>query len=98
MAEKYTTETGRVYVVDMEAGFWSRLSKTTGEAEAMERLWVLQAGKKTEYPNQNPSNWEDRAPKVGEVLHVASRDVWFVSTPVVKIEKVISVRDHTPMS
>lgn len=80
---KFTTETGRVYYIDLEGGFWFR-----SPYFSTQRLWDIRAGSEKVWPWDKPEVWEDRVPEVGEHLYIASREVWFVSTLIVSIEEV----------
>ncbi len=76
---KVTTASGRIYDIDLTDGFWSR-----SPGFYPERIWMLRAGKEKVHPSKG--EWEDRMPVVGEHMHVAARDVWYVSTAIVSIE------------
>ena len=78
---RLTTESGRVYDVDVETGFWSRSPNFYTQ-----KLWALKAGTEKVWPHEKPEVWEDRLPTVGEHLYVASRKEWYVSNKIVLIE------------
>lgn len=75
-----TTESGSVYRIDTEAGFWT---KNGGPPE---RLWDLQVGDTLAWPWNCPTGWSRaKEPEVGKNMYIASRDVQFVSTKVAEI-------------
>ncbi len=83
MAVKFTTQTGSVYVVDLESLVWR---KNKG---FVERLRFYGAGKSVTTPWECPEDWEqDRLPVVGEHLYVGNSHIWWVSTEVVEVEEV----------
>lgn len=83
MAVKFTTETGSVYVVDLENRTWR---KNKG---FVERLRAYGAGVSLTRPWESPDDWEqDRLPVVGEHLYVYNPDIWWVSTEVVEVEEL----------
>jgi hypothetical protein len=76
-----TTESGRVYRIDLDESFWFRSPHFVPH-----RIWGLKAGTEKVWPHEKPEVWEDRMPVVGEHLYVASRDEWWVSNRIVSIE------------
>lgn len=94
---RFTTETGRVYDVDLENGFWLRHAKPGGYQGGWERLWEFKAGKADGpwgLPHEYPDQWEDdRAPVVGEHLYVGALNVWHASSLIVSIEELPSPFD-----
>ena len=81
MAVKFTTQTGSVYVVDLESLVWR---KNKG---FVERLRFYGAGKSVTTPWECPEDWEqDRLPVVGEHLYVCGPSPkWWVSTKIVEV-------------
>lgn len=85
---RFTTATGATYDVDLENSFWRK------REGSWQRLWgAPQAGKVKAFPWEAPDDWFDRLPVEGEHLFVTSRDLWWVSTPVVSIEEIPSTLD-----
>lgn len=83
MALELTTETGRVYLIDLERGFWSR-----SPFDYTNRIWAIKAGKVKAWPTQeNAEHWRDGVPELGEHLYIKGYDLWYVSTPIVRIEE-----------
>lgn len=87
---KVTTETNRVYLIDVEGGFWRRLPKTEGGyAGGWERTWRLEKGTHFAFPWDSPENtWEPGLPEVGKYMFVSAKDVWWTSTLVVSVEEI----------
>lgn len=83
MAVKFTTETGSVYVVDLENRTWR---KNKGFVEHMR---AYGAGKTLTRPWESPDDWEqNRLPVIDEHLYVYNPDIWWVSTKVVEREEL----------
>lgn len=81
------TESGRVYDIDVESGFWWRLSKPHMKRGTTHRLWALMRGTHFDYPHKSPKDsWEQGDPVVGKHMYIASRDEWYVTSRVVSIE------------
>lgn len=89
---KYTTETGSFYVLDLEAGYWRKNS------DPWEQLWEYAAvpdwgDRRAEVLEAGLIPWSREhgemltLPKEGECLYIMSRGVWWLSTPVVAIER-----------
>lgn len=92
MSIELTTESGRVYLIDVEGGYWSR-----SPYHHVNRLWDLKAGKKLEVPTmENKENWRDDIPNIGEHLYIKSLDEWYVSTKIVTIEERTHPWDEDP--
>ncbi len=87
MSKVYVTRSGARYLVDEDNGTWRK------NDDAREYLMWLKALNVTE--DQTVMTWtdveaisEDRAPVVGERIYIGSHNVWWLSTPVVRIENV----------
>ena len=78
-----TTETGSVYTVDRENGFWK---KNDG---GYERIWDLRVGTTLTHPADDPENWERaQYPEVGKHMFIACRAFWYTTTKIVSIEEL----------
>ena len=83
MTVELTTESGRVYRLDLGGGFWSRPPYFDPN-----RIWDMKAGQKLEVPTmENKENWRDGLPNIGEHLYIRGYDEWYVSTKIVAIEE-----------
>ena len=83
MAVKFTTETGSVYVVDLENRTWRK------DKGFVERLRFYGAGVSLTWPEESPDEWEQgRLPVVGEHLYIGNSHIWWVSTEVVEMEEL----------
>lgn len=83
MTVELTTESGRVYRLDLEGGFWSRSPYFDPN-----RIWDMKAGQKLEVPTmENKENWRDGLPNIGEHLYIRGYDEWYVSTKIITIEE-----------
>lgn len=87
MSKVYVTRSGARYLVDEDNGTWRK------NDDAREYLMWLKALNVTE--DQTVMTWsdveaisEDRTPVVGERIYIGSHNVWWLSTPVVRIENV----------
>lgn len=80
---EFTTESGRVYRVDVEDQFWHR-----SPSFYPHRTWALMAGKAKTLPWQDKDNWREGLPEVGEHLYVGDRDEWYVSNRIVSIREI----------
>jgi hypothetical protein len=94
---RITTESGRVYDVDTEAGFWYRHPKAGEYQNGWERLWEFKAHAhysegRIDWPHADDT-WEDRCPVAGEHLYVSCRDKWWISTAVATVEEVPTIFD-----
>lgn len=83
MIQKITTKSGSFYFIDEDRGFWRKNS------EQIERIFYAHGI----YPEDlikwhNKEPYEKQPIKVGTHLHIGSRDVWWLSTPIVSIEEV----------
>lgn len=98
---KVTTNTGTVYLLDMEEGFFSRepeaayLEAYPNEISAYtqsirDRLLSLKSIPPTAdgdaYYN---TAYDVNLPVVGECMHIVGRDTWWISTPVASVEEVL---------
>ena len=84
MSVRFYTNTS-VYWVDLEGGFWR---KNQG---GLERLWgfgALPGGAEDGIPDWSEVRdaLEERDPVIGERLYVSSRDLWYLSSPIERIE------------
>lgn len=85
------TETGARYRFD--GHMWLKVSRDGYRASGPDTLWRLMTGTVKEFPWNAPDAWEDASePEVGKHLFAAARDYWYVSTPVVEIREVGSLR------
>lgn len=84
------TESGTVYRIDQEAGFWIRFPKGVPTlSSTTERIWTLKAGTDLCFPWQNEAAWDEAdTPEVGKHLFISSRDVWYTSQKVVKVVEI----------
>jgi|SRR5690606_18070451 len=90
---KATTETGSYYLIDLEDGFWRKVSRNGCEG-GTERLLMIKAGTELCFPWQNPDAWEDvDYPEVGKHMFISSLNRWWTTTPVVSVEEVEHWRD-----
>lgn len=79
-----TTESGRIYKLELDHNFWSRSPHFRHHV-----IWELKAGQKMEWPTlENQAFWRDGVPEIGEHLYVRGYDEWYVSTKIVSIEEV----------
>jgi hypothetical protein len=84
------TESGSRYRIQLERGLWMKISHD-GYRSGAERAWSMKVGTSLTRPWQHPEDWEDATkPVVGKHLYLASKDVWYVSTPIQKITEVSS--------
>lgn len=87
------TESGTVYRIDLEDGFWIRFphanSHTAYLGSQVERVYELKVGDSLTLPWENKTGWMDAdTPEVGKHLYIAGKGLWFVSKRVVKIVEV----------
>ena len=90
---RVTTESGRVYEIDREEGFWRRLPKSDAEYPmGWERIWQLKSGDVLAWPwNDDTDSFVDvPEPVIGKYMFISAKNVWWTSTEVVSIEHVPS--------
>ena len=84
---KITTESGAVYLI--ERGVCYKTSHE-GYEQAPFKVWVM---KPLPEDIESINTWDDirdlpeGAPVVDRRLYIAGRDIWWISTPVVRIEE-----------
>lgn len=84
------TESGSVYRIDLERRFWIKFSRH-GYTEPIERITDLQVGDELVTLWSKPEAWKSaHLPVLGKHMYIASRDVWWVSLPVVRLVETTS--------
>lgn len=82
------TSTGSRYRIDLDRKFWSKIDKY-GNRHQTESIWELKIGTELKWPWDAPDSWEFATqPEIGKHLFLASKDVWWASTPIVEILEV----------
>lgn len=80
------TTNGRYYKIDLERGFWYRSthrdnSQSWGQTE---RIWSL----RDYYGESVPYDEINLYDLIGKQMFISSKDVWWVTSPVVSVELV----------
>lgn len=92
MIYEATSETGAKYVIDLDIGLWIKITRD-GYINPSERIWSLQVGTALSRPWEDPDNWQKAdAPEIGKHLYLAAKDVWYVSTKIIGLREVDSLR------
>lgn len=89
------SESGAKYIIDLEIGLWIKITRD-GYINPSERIWSLQVGTELTTPWKDPDNWQKAdLPEVGKHLYLAAKDVWYVSTKIVEVREVDTLRPRS---
>ena len=88
---RVTTLSGSVYEIDVTGAFFRKLGPYA--QDGWQRLWVFRSAPADGLKPHLDREWRDVVePVVGEHLFLASRDLWWSSTLVTKVERVVKDR------
>ena len=88
---RVTTLSGSVYEIDVDGAFFRKLGPRA--QDGWQRLWTFQSAPADGLKPHLDREWRDVVePVVGEYMFLGSRDLWWSSTPVTKIERVVKER------
>lgn len=88
---RVTTLSGSVYEIDVDGSFFRKLGPYA--QDGWQRLWTFQSAPADGLKPHLDREWRDVVePIVGEHMFLASLDLWWSSTPVTKVERVVKER------
>lgn len=85
---------GTVYRLNLTKRLWTRFPHENSRSLDLvggmtEKIWSLKVGTALQWPHLAPEPWEDAdEPVIGKHLYLSSKDVWYVSKPIVEIKEV----------